>query len=256
MSRAISFDGNDLQTATILTSEINNESIPTKDVQIHALAHANKSAVAHVNYPSKTITVSGKVLAASISALDTALDAFRAYFNKKEANLDIEYAGATRRWIATENGTSINRPNGLQHADFTIQFVCSSPFGADTSLSELLSASAVTSIPETNTLAVAGTSPVQFPIITITINSVTDGDATITVSNDEKGQALTITADFSSSDVIVIDSYTRETTINDVVVDTSGAYPVFGLGNSDFTYSDTFTARDVDVDVDYYKRYL
>ena len=257
MATSISFDGNDLQTSTIITSEINHESIPQKDAKLYALAHANKSVIPFVSYPSRRIIVSGKVLASSISALDTALDTFRAYFRETDANLDIGYGGGTRRYTATVNGLTIDRPGGLQFANFTIEFLCTQPFGQATSTTSALSASARTSGSYTDAHTFVGTAPYQLPVWTITVNSITDGDNYMFVGNSANGQGITITGvTFAAADEVVIDCLNRTVKVNDVEVDFFGAFPEFEPGDQNLLYSDNFTARNIDIDVDYYPLYL
>src|SRR4051812_12167506 len=118
MATNISFDSNSLQTANILTDTIGHEQIPNKIAQMFQLAHANQSAIPFVSYASKSIRVSGKVIGSSIADLDSKLDTFRGYFLGTDKNLDIDYNGPTRRYVATVNGITIDRPGGLAYANF------------------------------------------------------------------------------------------------------------------------------------------
>ena len=51
MSTGVTFDSNDLQTANILTSDIDHESSPSRSLKIYEISHANKSVVPFTSYP-------------------------------------------------------------------------------------------------------------------------------------------------------------------------------------------------------------
>lgn len=250
---SISFDSHDLQTSTILTAVIDHEGMPEKDAKLYAIAHANKSAIPFVNYPSRKISIAGKVVGTSIADLDSKLDTFRSYFNSKDANLDIGYNGGTRRYIATAMPPKITRPFGLAVANFTIEFVCTQPFGQNTSATSALSASGRTSGSYSDSHTFLGTAPFQLIVATITINSVTGGDSFITLKNDGNDQGITIFGQtFANGDVLVIDCKERTVTLNGDEIDFLGAFPEFPPGSQDIGYEDGFSARNFDIDIDYY----
>lgn len=179
MGRSISFDGNSLQTANILTQDIDSESIPTKVVNTLALAHASGSRIPFTGYSGKTVRVSGLVVGSSVSDLDSKLDTFRGYFNGQDKNLDIGYGGSTRRYIATVNSLVITRPGGLMDAKFDIEFICTQPFGQNTATTSALSASSRTSATYTDSYTFLGTAPYQRPVWTITFNSAVTGTSNL-----------------------------------------------------------------------------
>ena len=258
MSTSISFDSNSLQTSSILTASIEHASIPAKEAQMFAIAHANKSVIPYVGYPSRSIRVSGKVIGTSISNLDTLLDTFRGYFRGTDKNLDIGYGGSTRRFIATLNGLSIDRPGGLQYANFDAEFICTEPFGRNTTTSSALSANGRTLSSYTDSHTFSGTAPFQLPIITIDINSITGGTGFLQFENSANGQGILITGQtFVADDLIVIDCAAKSVTLNGNDIDFLGAFPEFEVGSSQsFTTTDGFTARNYDIDVDYYPLFL
>lgn len=257
MSTSISFDSNDLQTSSVITTDIQHLDQPDESAGLYEIAHANRSTIPYTNYPKKKVIVIGTLVASSISALDTLIDTFKAYFATKEGNLDIGYGGGTRRYIATKTAIGIDRPGGLSHAKFVVEFTCTYPFGRNTTTTSALSASGRTSASYTDSHTFVGTAQFMLPIWTITINSVTDGGNYLQVGNAGNGQTITITdTTFAASDVVVIDTMNRRVTVNDIEVDFIGAFPEFPAGSATLSYSDNFTARDFDIDVDYYPQYL
>jgi hypothetical protein len=167
----ISFNGNSLQTSNILVSDIDHFDIPTKDATMYPLAHALGSAIPYVNYPSRAVAVSGMIYGSSVSDLDSRIDAFKYALSGTNKNLDIDYAGSTRRYIATLTRTGLSRPGGLLHAKFTLQFECPSPFGSDTGSTTALNSSGRTSASYLDSYTFLGTAPFQIPIATITLGS-------------------------------------------------------------------------------------
>lgn len=248
----VAFDANDLQTANIVTAEIQHGSIPRKDAKMYAFAHANRSAIPFINYPSRTVVLRGKVLGSSIADLDSRLDTFRGYFVGKDKNLDIDYNGSTRRYIATLSGLSIERPGNLAYANFVAEFECTHPFGQNTSASTANSESGLTAGTDTFSHTYLGSAPFQLPVITITINSVTGGGGHISVVNDDNDQGITVVGQtFVATDVLVIDCDQRIVTLNGDEIDYLGAFIELPPGLQQLNYEDGFSARNFDITITY-----
>lgn len=257
MATGITFDSNSLQTSSILTADISHESIPVKEAKLYNLAHANASKIPYVSYPSRSIRIAGKVIGTSIADLDSKLDSFRAYFIGTDKNLDIDYNGSTRRYIATVNGLSIDRPGGLQYAKFEAEFMCTQPFGRNTAATTALTAAGRTLSGYTDLHTFLGTAPYQLPVITITITAVTGGTGAVTFANSANSQGVTITGQtFVATDVIEIDCLNKTIKKNGVAIDFLGAFPEFAPGSQSMTYSDGFTTRTFTILVTYFPMYL
>jgi hypothetical protein len=263
MTGALSFDSNSLQTYSpttrvgIITNDIDFSDIATKSMSMFPIANSNLSAISSVNYPNKTITITGGVSGSSASDLDSRLDTFRGYFIGTDKNLDITYNGSTRRFIATANTVNITRGANGKYATFSIEFICTSPFGTDTSNTTALSATGRTGSSYSDAYIFLGTAPAQLPVITITINSLTGGTgAYILVGNDDTGQQIIVTNNFSADDVLEIDCYNKTVKLNGTDVDFVGGFPEFVPGASHIDYADNFTTRNFDISVVYKKLYL
>ena len=278
MDGNISFDGNSLQTfdkltnTGIVTNAIDHSDIPDKNINLYELAGSDSSAISSINYPSKNIRIAGVIAVGSdISSgstreemLDELIDTFKGYFRGKNKNLDINYNGTTRRYKATANAVTINRTGTKTFAEFEVTFICVEPFGRDTTATTLIDDGTLgidgtsrTGSNYNDDVTFGGSAAVQCPVITITLNSVTDGDGSyIMVGNAATGQQIIVQADWQDDDVLEIDTYNRTVKINGVEASFTGAFPVFEPGDQVLTYADSFTARDFDIGVDYYKLYL
>jgi hypothetical protein len=263
MTGAITFDSNSLQTflastnVGIITEDQNFSDIPVKDMPLYALANSNRSVITNIDYPNKAITIVGAIIGSSIANLDSRVDDFKAALRGKNKNLDINYNGVSRRFIASANSISVIRKGKQLFARFTVQFVCTEPFGMDTSDTTALSASARTSNSYADLYTFLGTAPYQLPVVTITINSVTGGNTYLSFGNANTGQSVNITGvTFQAGDVLVIDCYNRTVKLNGLPQDYTGAIPEFEPGAQSFNYADGFTTRNFNINIVYKKLYL
>lgn len=178
MDGSISFDSNSLQTYSpatrtgIVTNDIQHTDLPPRDIAILALANANLSVIPYINYPSRKITIAGAVIGSSQADLDSRIDTFKKYFNGKDKNLDIAYGTGTRRYTATVNTLTMDRKPKALFANFAIEFVCTLPFGVDTSPTTALNASNRTNQSYVDAHTFSGNAPCQLPLVTITYQDV------------------------------------------------------------------------------------
>lgn len=263
MNGDVSFNSNDLQTFSpssnvgILTNSIEHTNLPDKLAELFAKADANGSVIPAINYPSKRISIAGSIKGSTQDDLDSRIDTFKGYFTGKDKNLDIDYAGSTRRYIATVNTISIQRKQKALFATFAIEFICTNPFGLDTSDTNLINQANYTSATYTATPTIGGTAPFQLPVFTITIDALTGAGDYVQISNDETNQDIMVYGvGLTAGDVIVIDCVNREVTLNGTDIDYYGTFLEFEPGASSITYTDGFTTRTVDILATYAKRYI
>lgn len=266
MDGTISYGGNSLQTYNystgigIITDDIDLDGLADANIDVYPLAHYDLSKVAGADVPSKTIPVTGTIKSDTAAHLDTLLDTFRGYFQPRRTlrNLDIGYNGATRRYVAIAYSLSITRSANKKYAKFAIQFLCTPPYGKETTSTTALNATGRTAATYTDAYTFLGSAPTQHPIITITLTAVSaTGSQQLYWGDDSTGQGIVLTRNnWTAGDVIVID--TRDggsVTVNGVAADFSGAFPEMAPGAHNMTYSDTFTSRTMTENVIYYKRY-
>lgn len=264
MNGDITYNSNDLQTYSratevgIVTNSIEHTNIPEKLMGLYAMADADGSSIPAINYPSKKVTIGGVIKGSSQSDLDSRIDTFKGYFIGKDKNLDIAYGASTRRYIATANTVSVVRQQKALFATFQIEFLCTNPFGLDTSSTALFathSNSTVATFTETPT--VGGNAPFQLPIFTITIDALTGAGDYVMISNDNNNQEMLIYGQgLQAGDVIVIDCEQRIVTLNGDQIDYDGTFLELEPGANSITYTDGFTTRTVDVAASYTKRWL
>jgi hypothetical protein len=264
MAVNVAFNGSNLSTFNgshgILVQDIQHAGKSQKQAQTYALSHGNKSVIPFVEYPNKPITLIGQIVGTSIADCDSQIDTFNGLLTATNANLDFDYNGGSlnRRYIATATNINVNRPGGLAWADFTITFTATQPFGQDVSTTSLVSQSGRTASSYTDSITLAGTSPFQLPIITITYSAInpTGSNQTVSIGNAATGQQINILRTWAAIDVLVVDCTQNTVTVNGIPVDFTGAFPAFAVGSGSLAYSDTFTTRTFAESAVYYKYYL
>jgi hypothetical protein len=255
---SVAYNFNSLQNGTFIVDTIDHESPSSKTVALFPLAHENRSSVAFVNYPTKNIKISGRVISqVSIQDLDVLLDTFRGYFIGQEQFLDIGYGGSIRRYIATLTDSNITRPGGLQYATFTLTFATSQAFGQDVAFTTLLNATTRTASTYSDAVTFNGNAPAQLPIFTITYTAISGGSAqTVYVGNNANGQQIGVSRNWIAGDVLQVDVTKRLVTVNGISLDFTGAFPEFPPGAQSMSYSDGFTTRTFNHNIIYYPMWL
>jgi len=263
MNGGLTFNSNDLQTYDrstklgISTNRIEHTDIPAAVAELMALSDTDGSVIPDINYPSRVVRIGGTIHGSTQADLDSRIDTFKGYFNGKNKNLDIIYSSSTRRYIATKNSVAISRQQKALFATFSVEFICTNPFGLDITPTSLISQANYTSATLTATPTIGGTAPYQLPVFTITIDSLTGAGDYIQISNDNNTQEMLLYGfGLTAGDVIVVDCVNRTVTINDVEVDYIGTFMVLEPGAGSITYTDGFTTRQVDITAEYYKRWL
>lgn len=262
MARSISFNTTSFQNfdgrVGIVTTDIDDQSIPTINAPVYTIAHANQSRIPTVTFPNRIIKISGYVQGSTLIDLDNRIDSFKYALLGQYKNLDIDYAGATRRYTATMTACDINRPGGLLYAKFNVEFTATQPFGQSIVNTTALNATGRTAGSYTDVVTFLGTAPYQKPIITITLTAVSStGSQTMNFGNNANGQQISVTrSTWATSDQLIIDTFNKTVTVNGTAVDYSGAFPEFPPGVQTFGYSDSFTSRTLTENVVYGQLFL
>lgn len=262
MNGTATFDSNNLSTydpvthTGIVINSINHTNTPNQNTPIFVIADANRSAISSITNDSKNITIAGSIIATTQAALDDLIDTFKGYFNGKNKVLAIPYGSGTRLYTATKNAISMTRQNTALFANFEVSFVCTDPFGRDSVITSIANNQNYTSATLTVTPTIGGNAPVQYPIITITIDALTGtGDYVQITNNNNSQQMLLYGFALTAGTVIVIDAFKRTVTINGTEVDYRGTFLELAPGAQSITYTDGFTTRTVDIVIGYYKRW-
>lgn len=242
----VQYNGTSIQTANVIVNNIDHDSIPTKNSTKFALARAHRSIITGSWYQEKIITILGQITGTSIVDAENRADAFKTAMNPygNTANIDIDYAGSTRRYIATTATCALTRSNALFAVGFSLTFTCLMPWGQDTAATTLVNAVAVTTSPFTQAITVGGNGPEQSLLMSYTLTSFT-GSATNTVyfTNSITTQQISLARTWTAGDVVLIDPANLSAKVNGVEVDYDGVFPLVIPGSGNLIVTDGFTAR-------------
>lgn len=139
-----------------------------------------------------------------------------------------------------------------------VVFILLDPIGKGSTVQQLVNVTANTAASydvNFTPIHLQGTFEAQYPIIKITVNSVTNGNnPTISLTNGFN--TATIKTTLAATDEIIIDTELLEVRKNGTLVDYSGVIPDLLLEDPELTISNTLTARNFDILVTNKARYI
>ena len=261
--KGIRFDVFSLQGSGVYTTSSDVYSAPQLRIQDEKLAESDGSVIVKTSFEPRVFTCEGYMKGEGETPqeasedLDRLIDTFKQNLNKQNQNFDIDYAGSTRRYVATQRNMVISNEKGLDTAGWSVEFFCANPVGADITESTLLADTVITTSSNTAGLTVDGSYKAE-PLVTVTVTSVTGGttNKTITISNDSTLRGVSVTRDWANGDVLEIDCLHKTLYVNNAAVEFGGQFPVWEPGNSGISYLDDFTTRSITMDASYVVRYL
>jgi phage-related protein len=233
----ITFDGVSLEDSTYQTRFIKHESLPDRALAILKIARNDGVIIISDTYNQKIIEVRGILKGDSQTDLEQKIDTFTELISRTAKNLDIGYAGGTRRYIAT----AINPDDAfdrdhfhISYVPYVIHFLVPSGLGKD--ITETQNAYAdITAWHYENTVTITGSYPAK-PKIIIDFNTAGTCDS-IQFTNTTTNTQITIskdTGDFSNGDILLIDCEKRKVTLNGADYDFDGIFPRFVVGTNNF----------------------
>lgn len=253
--RAITFNGFNLQTSVYRSlgfTGLDDQQNVMNDEAMRSIS--NGRYFREKKFDSRTIVVRMVICGDSIDDLEQKNDIMKAsIFQGVKGNLDIFYAGATRRWVATVENVKPIRWRGSTR-EYEIEFRSES-FGFDPEQVVLTVADMTTEVVEQE-ITVLGTYQAQ-PIYRFTINESTDMTR-ITVRNLTNNRTITANANYTGVGELVIDTRSGSEVIeaDGVGLFPDGKYPWLEVGVNELEFEFTSTSHDIDVDIQYNKRYL
>lgn len=252
--RAITFNGYDMQTTDVVSLRFPDiDDVNYGENNFARLGTTDGQKWIETKYGGRVITVQGMITGTSIANVEGVLDTFKEnIFLNEIANLDIGYAGTTRRWKAKVRNVRMDESlKGLTRG-FTVEFETLG-FGQETTATTVSYANETGSPTKTITF---GGSVKPLPKYIITVNSATSLTG-VTILCDTTNREIEVQETLVATDVLEIDTELKTVTINSVAVDQFlGIFPEVNQGENDITFTFASSAHDVDIDIQYTKRYL
>ena len=210
------------------------------------------------NYAPKEITIEGMITGDDVDDLETNIDTFKKGTLITNGNLDMDYAGTSRRYLVDCSACTVTRLNyNVTFATFSLKYVASNPpFGQDISaiggslaLTEVFSAENLTSETINDSFSVLGTS---IPKVKVRYKFDRIGDiSSIDFINLSTSKQMDISTAFTSGDEVMIDQETLNVHLNGEPVEFEGVFPDLKLGSNTIqsnVYLSSGTILDVSQD--------
>ena len=154
---SIKYDNTELQGATYTPRFVKHESAPDRIVNSLKLARQDGEVIIDDTMGVKYIDIQGILIGSSQSDLETKIDAFKELIARKDKNLDIDWAGGTRRYVCRSISHSIDRDHyNISYVPYTIRFLVPTGYGQDTAETTALNKSAITATTDSETITFAG----------------------------------------------------------------------------------------------------
>ena len=254
MSSEITFNSYDLQTSSIIIEKILHNSAPDNNLSTKPKMRRDGSFLVSNYWTKKSITATGHIIASSVSDLDSKIDTLKQNLVGENLNLDIGYAGGTRRYRATVSSVEIEREHfNNSWCPFSITFICADAFGKDTSATSVTQDNN-TSSPFSKTFAITG-SIGPYPVITLDLTEATAVTA-LKIENTTTSDSITITRTYADAESLVVDCNAMTVKVDSIDVDFSGIFPEFIVGSNILQVTVTGTPFDIDLDISYTSLYL
>lgn len=261
---SVTYNGLSMNDGTVYTTSTIDHTQPfSRNLPTFNLARAHGAVITDSTYNTKTIPHSGTIYGTSQSDIQSKIDAFNATMTGFNANLDIGFAGTTRRYIATPASARAWQDNTANNwARFEVQYTVTQ-FGTDTSATTLISNVANTTASYAPSVTISGSAPLQPLLITVTVTAATGlTGKTITVTT-AAGLALAVKRNWTVGEVLTIDesallnSNGQPVKVGSTAVDFTGYFPSLAPGSGQvLTFGNDFTTRTLTYNISQIKRWL
>jgi hypothetical protein len=254
--KAISYNGVNLQTSTLVMTDLEFQSTNI-ELNQPTQSRSDRSKTIEGVVGKRNITYRGYIKGTSASDAESKLDTLKgqvALF--VPGDLDIEYAGGTRRYTATCSGVElIGETPALDVKFIEIIFSLENHLGLSTTLTTITNTAQTASTIEIDETYTGSYFPL--PIIEITVNSETDL-AVLSIKNVTTNSEMILQKAYVATDFIVINTGTGSITINDQTNNFSflGIFPKFAAGQNVLEITPTSTAHNLDIVIRYRSRFL
>lgn len=243
MPASIKFDNTEILSTTYNPQFVKHESIPERNIVSMPLAREDGNVFITEFFGEKRIVVQGILMAATESALDTAIDTFKELFRRVQKNLDISWEAGTRRYVATCIKHNFDRDHfNLLFVPWSAEFIIPSGEGKDTSVSTPNNEVVLTTTtPVASTVVLAGSKPPK-PTIKIQGSNFPATAQGIEFKNTDTGEKIIMTRSSAFGNTDIVRFYCDEKKVtyyvsSEVEQDFYGVFPNFDIGTNNVQIS-------------------
>jgi hypothetical protein len=230
---SIKFDGTEILNTTYIPRFVKHESATDREMGVLDLAREDGSILISDRRGKKVIKLRGILTAASQSALETAIDAFKELFARQQKNLDISWEAGTRRYVASCLVHDFDRDHFHNlFVPWTAEFVVLSGIGEATSEDTIVNADTFTANYKTKAIALAGSAEpkIRFSIAIDSPNNTIKG---VELQNTDTGARITVPGASSlEGKTVEIDTRLKTVKIDSAESPYFGIFPRFVVGTN------------------------
>lgn len=266
MATEITFNGVDLQSSSIVTTEIQHEDIGQKALNIQKFSDREGGKISTIGFEVKKITLAGIIKGTSKADVEGKIDTLKKNLNARNKNLDIAYSSGTRRYKATCSMMKFGRKHySIDLIDWEAEFIISDPplgIGLDTSTLESLgrtaSGASTTTMDNIGTVDYNGTFR-PLPKVKITLTACNGIRRLIFSNTDDEGyytRSVIENIKFEDGDIIIIDTKEGIVTLNGTEIEFRDGFPRFSLTNNRYNLEVVGLSYTLDLKIIYYDYWL
>lgn len=248
----ITFDSVSLVSSPYTIRRFTSDDVQNRQMFVYGLARQRGASLLNSELKEKTFKMEGTITGTSLANLEANVDTFKELVSRSNKNLDIEYAGGTRRFVATASKINIPRDFfNITFVPFEVEFLCSAGVGTDITTTSV-AVTGITTLIRTTSVSVLGTIS---PPMKTTID-ITAATAITKVELLVNGDKLTLTTSITAGMQIIFDEGVLKVTKDGAEVDYTGIFPKFDIGSNSYTLTFTGTSLTYNLTFTYTKNYL
>jgi hypothetical protein len=252
--KTIAYNNYNLQTSTIVMTNLEYQTL-NKDLSISRLATSDINKFVESYVSNKRIIYSGYIKGTSASDAESKLDTLKQnVILNAVANLDIGYAGGTRRYSCVCQSIELESETpALDVKNIKIIFDTAEPLGLDT-FTNTVQYLAQTTNSFTKTITFSGTYH-TLPTYTVTVSSESNL-VSLSIKSVETNQEIIVQKNYNISDVIEIDTRNKTVKYNGATTEYIGIFPLVNQGTNNLEFDVSSSSHSLNIRIDYISRYL
>ena len=241
---SIKYDSTELLNSIYNPEKVLHENMPVRHIERQNLIGDDGSVIVSDRFGEKIIIFNGTLIGSSASDLDSKIDDLKELFSRRDKNLDIDYEGSTRRYVARVLEIDINREYyHLQFVPYEVKFLVPSGMGRNTSETTVINAeSKTTTTPVTGNFSLDGTNE---PLPTIEFEITGSGwinPKGIKFENTDNDEYIIFTTTETVNNGTKFKIYCEDKRVTyqlsgsdpELDIDFSGAFPSFDIGTNNY----------------------
>ncbi len=225
----VTYDSIDILTGNYKVSVLGQDSSPENIINSLKPARDDGIIIISSNYDAKYIDIAGRIIGTTQANLETNIDSFKELISRKDKNLDISYAGGTRRYVCRSIICDVTRDfYNITFSPYRIRFVVSNGYGSDTGATTAFSSAGIVATPDTQVYTFLGSYQAK-PTHKVSINTRGNADV-IRIENDTTGDYMDV--DLGSNPSYIEINEENLTVLNNsgAAIDYRGKFPSVDLG--------------------------